>query len=270
MPVRQFRSCLPLCAVLAMTLTVTPVIALAQQQEDPINADRPDFVDSSDVVGKGTLQVEMGLAVERNRADGTKERTTSTPLLLRLGVTDTLELRAETDGRMRYRADGADFAREQGWGDATLGVKWHARDGADGWPSLGMIVEADVDSGSAAFRGSGVQPAVSIAAEWELANGYSLGVMPGVGRITDDDGSHAGYGYVGIVLDKAWTDRFRTFVEFAAPQIVKARHGGTQAQVDLGAAWLLTRDCQLDAMLTRGLNNRTPDYAFTVGVSIRL
>lgn len=248
---------------------LSPLAAVAQQDE-PINSDRPDFVNSPDVVGKGTVQVEVGFGLERNRDAGTNERTTSTPALLRFGVSDTLELRLETDGRMRHRADGASHARERGWADDTLGVKWHARDGQGNAPSLGFILEADFDSGSKAFRGNGVQPSLGMAAEWELPGDLSLGMMPGVTRARNDDGSHAVNGYFGIVLDRAWNDRFTTFVEFAAPRIAKGKNGGSQAQVDVGATWLLTHDCQLDAMYSRGMNGRTPDHAFAVGLSFRL
>jgi hypothetical protein len=259
----------PATACLLLCGTLAPLPALAWQEE-PINSDRPDFVDSSDVVGKGVVQVEAGFALERNRDAGSKERTTSTPAMLRIGVSDSLELRIETDGRMRYRADGASSARERGWADDKLGIKWHARDAEGNAPSLGFVFETEFDSGSRAFRGNGVQPSLSVAAEWELPGEMSLGVMPGVTRARNDDGSHAVNGYVGVVLDRAWNDRFTTFVELAAPRIARAGNGGTQAQFDVGASWLLTRDCQLDAMYSRGLNGRTPDNAFTIGVSFRL
>jgi Putative MetA-pathway of phenol degradation len=263
MSLRTSPLCLLLCGALA------PWSAMAQQDE-PIDSDRPNFVNSTEVVGKGTVQVEAGFAVERNRDAGTNERTSSTPALLRIGVSDTVELRIETDGRMRHRADGASYARERGWADDVLGIKWHARDGEGGSPSIGFLLEADFDSGSKAFRGNGVQPSLSMAAEWELPGDLSLGVMPGLTRVRNDDGSHAVNGFFGIVLDRTWNDRFTAFAEFAAPRIARGRDGGTQAQADVGVSWLLTRDCQLDAMYSRGLNGRTPDHAFTVGLSFRL
>lgn len=262
-PVRLSGLCLLLCGALAAPH------ALAQQ-DDAIGSDRPDFVNSSDVVGKGRVQIEAGVGIERDRDAGTKERTTTTPVLLRVGVSESLELRVSTDGHTDHRTDGSAQARERGWADDTLGVKWHARDAEGRSPSLGFILEADFDSGSRAFRGNGVQPSLSMAAEWELPGDFSLGVMPGVTRARNDDGSHAVNGFFGIVLDRSWNDRFTTFAEFAAPRIARAKNGGSQAQVDVGAAWLLTRDCQFDLMYSRGLNGRTPDHAIAFGVSLRL
>ena len=244
------------------------------QQDDSIEPDRPDFVDSSKVVGKGRVQLEGGYAVERNRDDGVRERTGSTPLLLRLGVGDTLEARVETEGRMRYRADGADtHERVRGWDDTTVGVKWHMADGDPdaGWrsPALGLIADASFATGSAFFRGQGVRPGLRAAVEWELPQGLSLGVMPGLVRDHDDEGRRAINGVFAVSLGKDWSDRLHTFVELAAPRIARARHGGTEASFDVGGAWALSKDVQLDAAVQRGLNHRTADLVWTVGLSLR-
>jgi hypothetical protein len=82
---------------LSITALASPAMAAG---EEPIVTDRPDFVESSQVVGKGRLQIETSLAAERDRAGGATERTTSTPTLLRIGASDSIELRLETDGRM--------------------------------------------------------------------------------------------------------------------------------------------------------------------------
>ncbi|UGQ44924.1 transporter [Massilia endophytica] len=243
----------------------------AEPEDDSIVTDRPDFVESSNVVGKGRFQIETSVALERNRDAGVRERTSSTPTLLRYGVSDTLELRAETDGRMRYRSDGPEGAlRQRGYADTSIGVKWHARDEDDKGPSIGLLLHADLDSGSSAFRGQGVRPSLRLAAEWELPDDYSLGIMPGLIWDKNDTGKRAVNGIFGIVVGKSWTDSFRTFVELSAPQIAKARNGGSQYTFDLGGAWLLSKNCQLDAAWSRGLNRNTPDNAFTIGISIKI
>jgi hypothetical protein len=102
----------------------------AHAEDEPITTDRPDFVESSEVVGKGRWQIETSLAWERDREAGMKTRLFGTPTLLRLGVADHWEVRLETDGRLRLKADGAGVAlREHGWSDLSVGLKWHQRDG---------------------------------------------------------------------------------------------------------------------------------------------
>jgi hypothetical protein len=73
-----------------------------------------------------------------------------------------------------------------------------------------------------------------------------------------------------VVLGREFSERSRGFIEVAAPQIARAGDGGTLATFDVGAAWLLSRSCQLDTMLSRGLNRRTPDLSWTVGISFKL
>ncbi|MEX5744253.1 transporter [Massilia sp. X63] len=243
------------------------------QDQDSIEADRPDFVESSKVVGKGRVQLETSALYERDRNEEGRERTLSTPTLLRIGVSDTLELRIETDGRMvRHGREDGQRVTQAGYGDTALGLSWHALDAQGGRPSVGVHLASEFASGSRAFRGEGVRPSLRVAAEWELPNEVTLGVMPGIGIDRDRSGPGAGryrYGIFGIVAEKAFGERLRGLVEVALPRIARGKHGGTEASFDVGAAYLLSKDVQLDAMLSRGLNSRTPDIAFTIGLSIR-
>ena len=110
---------------------------------------------------------------------------------------------------------------------------------------------------------------VRLVAEWELPNDYALGVMPGLVHESDDGGRRYTAGIVGVVVGKAWTPRFRTFAEVALPQIARGDDGGTVALLDLGGAWLLSDDVQLDAAYSAGLNRRSPDHGVTLGLSAR-
>ena len=240
---------------------------------DKIATDRPDFVESSDVVGKYRFQIETSVALERNKEDGFKERTFSTPTLLRYGVSDNLELRAETDGRLVARTDdlvAGTRVTERGYGDLSLGVKWHALDEVGLTPSLAVLAHVDLDSGSARFRGKGARPSLRAVAEWELPHDMSLGIMPGVLLDKNDAGRRYTAGILGVVVGKEWNERWRSFVEVAAPQIARARNGGSLVTLDVGAAYLLTRHCQLDTAIARGLNRNTADWSWTIGLSLKL
>lgn len=240
--------------------------------DEPIATDRPDFVESSDVVGKGRLQLETSLAWERDRQGGIKTRLASTPTLLRIGFADDWELRLETDGRLRLRTDapGA-VARENGWADLAVGVKWHQRDGDEeaATPGLAWLAHLDLDSGSGAFRGQGVRPSLRLVAEWALPGGWSVGVMPGLYRDRDDDGRHFTGAILAGVVGKSINERLRAFVELAGQQLASSRHGGSLVTLDLGIAYLLDRNLQLDTAVSRGLNRNAPDLSWTVGLSAR-
>jgi hypothetical protein len=240
--------------------------------DDSISTDRPDFVESSQVVGKGRVQLETSVQWERDRHADPASRTLSTPTLLRIGMGESTELRIETEGRNIIRSSGE--ATVAGYADTELGVKWHLADqqgeGFGGAPSMGVLLHAALPSGSRELRGHGVRPSLRLAAEWDLADGYSFGVMPGLAQESDDAGKRYGYGILAATLGKEFNERVRGFVELAAPQIARAGHGGTQASFDTGVTYLVNKDLQLDVSLTHGLNRRTPDLSLAFGLSLRM
>jgi hypothetical protein len=240
--------------------------------DDAINPDRPNVTNSSQVVGQGKLQLETGLQWERDRADDAHTRTLTTPTMLRIGVSDVLELRIDTAGRtIVHASDLASGAHSTvaGYADTAFGFKWHLADGEGRKPSLALLGEVTLPTGSSALRGSGARPTLAMPAEWDLGQGWSLGVMPGVGQDKDDTGRRYGYGLLAAALGKDLGHDLKGFAELAAPQIAGAAHGGTQVVADLGLGWMLNRDCQLDAMVVHGLNARTPDLTLAFGLSIR-
>lgn len=269
MPPRSLRPSLAACGFAASTFAATlPVCA----QADPIVTDRPDFVESSAVVGKGRLQIETSVAIDRTRQDGVRQTVWATPTLVRFGVSDSVELRVESDGPVRQRSravngDGAAMT-ERGYADASLGLKWHALDAEGNRPAMALLLHADLSSGSAAFRESGTRPSARLVAEWELAHDMSFGVMPGVAYEKANGGTT--YGILGVVVGKAWNERLRSFVEVSSPHLARRAHGGTEASLMVGSAYLIKQNLQIDVAVSRGLNRRTSDLSLTVGLSFKL
>lgn len=248
--------------------------AHAQSDDDTISADRPSFAESSKTVDRGRVQFEIGAQWERQRDDDSHRRTLYSPVLLRIGLSEDAELRLESDGRKRIHevemASG-ERATTAGYADTGVGFKWHFAKQAGAAPSLALLAELELPTGSRSLRGRGARPALYLPAEWEMGQGWSVEFMPGVG--TDSDEEHGGgryrYGFLAAGLNKKLGERLQAFVELAAPQIARAAHGGTRLALDTGVAWLLTKDCQLDAWLIHGLNRRAPDLAIGFGLSVR-
>lgn len=239
---------------------------------DAISPDRPNVAASSQVVGQGRVQIEIGANWDRQRSDDAHVRTLSTPALLRFGLGDTTELRVETDGRtVAHELDLPAGARSTtaGWAATSIGFKWHFAEGEGVQPALGLIGNLVLPTGSSALRGKGLLPQVALAAEWDLPEDWSLAVTPGIGRDWDDNGARYNYAILAASLGRKFTERVQGFLEVAAPQIASASHGGNQVQVDAGVSWLLNRNCQLDAMVVRGLNRNTPDLGLAFGLSVR-
>jgi hypothetical protein len=249
--------------------------AAGAEEKDRISSDRPDFLTSPDVVGKGRFQIETGALVQRDDPAGnTRTRTLSTPTLLRLGVTDKVELQLETDGRMRTRETDLptqSTVRAHGYADTAIAIKWNTHEGNEekGEPGIGWVFQATMPSGSRAFRGRGVRPAVIGAFEWDLPNEMALGANAGLAYDNSDTGGRFFSGTLGVGLSKHLTDRLTIAAEIVAQQIARKQYGGNVAVADVGMTYLLTKSVQVDALVGRGLTNESPKYLFTVGISAR-
>ncbi|HSI48181.1 MAG TPA: transporter [Ideonella sp.] len=264
-----FRSTQLAALTLLAACALTPAFAA-----DEIVTDRPDFVESSDVVGRGRFQIETGFSSERQDGNGLKTRTRSTPTLLRLGVSDALELRVETDGATRSRTQDTatdTTTTSHGFADTSLGLKWRMQEGNEesGAPGMAWLLHADLASGSRDFRGQGVRPSLRFVAEWDLPHDFSVGVMPGVVADKTGDGKRFAAGIFAVTLGKGWGPAWHSFVEVAGQQLAAQRNGGKVVSFDFGASYLVTDSLQLDLAGSRGLTRETADFQWGAGVSIR-
>ena len=245
----------------------------AADEDDAISTDRPDVVESSNVVGQGVFQVETSLSHERDRRDGSTSRTLGTPTLLRYGVTDRVEIRAESDGLLRQRVtQGGTTTTDRGMADLSLGAKWRIRgaDEATAQPALALLAHVDLDSGSRAFRGAGKVPSLRGVAEWELPGDASAGVMPGIFYGKDDDGGQRYWGGIlAATYSRPLSAATRGFVEIAGQALRSARHGGNVVTFDTGLVYAINTETQLDFSINLGLNRRTPDRTLAIGFSRR-
>lgn len=232
----------------------------AAHADDAISPDRPDFTNGPDVMAAGRFQIETSGAWQR---DGST-RLRSTPTLLRLGVGADLELRLETDGSQRQREPAA-----RGHGDLAVGFKWQLQDGDENRPGLGWLFEVKTPTGGGDFKGRGLRPALSFLAQWDLPAGWSLGTMAGL--VTDRNDADQRYtaGVMSASLGIPLGDKLHGFAEIAGQQLASASNGGKVVTAGTGLAWQLSNDAQLDAAVFRGLNHNTPDWAWTVGLSLR-
>ena len=255
-------------------LLATALCATSAHAEDEIATDRPDFVESSDVVGAGRVQIELGFVQERSREGSLKSRGRATPALLRIGLGDTLEARIETDGLLRSTVTDSSTGistRDKGSADVSLGLKWHQRDGEEktGSPALAWLLHVDLDSGSGAFRGQGKRPSLRLVAEWELPGEWSVGVMPGIAKDSDDQGRHFWAGILAATASTEIAPNWRAFGEIAGQRLASKSRGGNIVTLDGGVTWLLDKDMQVDLSVNRGLTRYTPDWAWGLGWSKR-
>jgi hypothetical protein len=258
---------LRLCTLAALTLAG----ALAHADEG-IETDRPDFVESSAVVGAGHVQVETGVTFDRNTSAGITTRTLTTPTLLRIGLGETTEFRIEGDGLTRERsrdANDGSSTRTHGFADLALGIKWHMQDGEGGTPGVAWLAHVDTPSGSKSLRGSGLRPSLRAAIEWDLPDEWSFGVMPGVYVERNDAGRRYTGAILAATLGKAWSPRWHSFAEVAGQQIASKRNGGSTVTLDAGLTFLATPSLQFDIEFAHGVTDAAPSFVSGSGVSLK-
>jgi len=241
---------------LLMLCLARPTIAV-----EPIDTEGPDFTDSAKVVPRGRLQVELGGEWHRTRDAGTD---VSTPALIRYGLSDAWEFRIAPEGYVRE--GGA-----HGMGDTALGVKWQARDAKEGdtLPSLGWILHLELPTGAQPVRGRGVRPSLHATLSWDLPHEWDVGMMPGVEVDDDDAGRRFTHGVFGLVAGKHITENLRVFGEFSGERLTSSTHGGSIAEWDAGASYLLGTETLVGFRLATGVNRNSPVRSLVVELAHR-
>ena len=252
----------------AFATALASLVVAGPAVSQTIATDRPDFVESSSTVSKGSIQMEGAIAFEKRSALVMEAETFTTPFLLRIGLADGWEFRIESDWftRSTMRGEVGELTTS-GVADFAIGAKWafFAPETSNA-PSMAVLGHVDLPTGSGDFRGDGMRPSIRISAEWSLPGDWGIGIMPGV--IYDQTGEDRFIaGIFGAVVGKGLTDSLRTFVELAFDQAANSQFGGTSGYIDYGITFLLNPRWQLDSAFSLGITDQAPDSGFTVGLS---
>jgi hypothetical protein len=233
------------------------------QADDHIDTDGPDFVDSSEVVGRGRFQFEANLQYQQQNVGATHQQLIGTPTLLRFGLTDSVEARVEIGGWqwLQIRDPLMPTEVQSGWADTAIGAKWHFQSpDSEGRPSACLIFQVETPSGSEPFRGHGYRPSLRSVITWDLSETVSASIMPGAAYEATSDGHRYTAGSFGATIGRWWTERFRAFVEFSGEQFAQAKDGGNIVLWDAGASYLLGTNWQLGTRLGVGANANSPSF----------
>lgn len=233
----------------SLFLLLVCIAPLARAQEaDLINPDRPGIADGSATVKRGVFQIELGAELD----DDSGSHTLSTPLLLRYGITDALELRAETAGYGRLSEGGRTV---DGLNPTSIGMKVHFHD----TPSLGVIARFFPASGSGAFHDDNPSGDLRLAADINL--GEKWAINPNIGVSSQNDGHRTTTGLAALTVQRNLSEKANVFVDGAIDP--------SSLVLDAGAAWILGRDTQLDVSVGWGAHGDAPKVFWSAGISRR-
>jgi len=231
--------------------------------------DRPDFTESSDVVGRGIVQFEMGTTFESDGQAEARDRALTVPLgLMRVGVSRRLELRLSSDGYV-VNSLGAGFAKatSRGQADIEVGAKYVFRETGQGGFAFAVIPMMSLPTGNDVFSSGTVDPTVKFTWATALPRDFSLSGNVNVSRLGDDLGrytEHAVSASLGHDLKAGWGGYWEVYGFM--PQ---GRPGSAAWTVNTGISHPIGGNAQVDFELGRGVTNAAPDWFFGTGLGIR-
>lgn len=262
---------------LAVGWTVAALVlsarAEAEEAKDAIVTDRPDVAESSETVGRGRFQAELSTVVETDRAGGNRRTGVRTPLKIRVGLSERLELHLETDGFARdwgRQASGAE-AYATGGADLGLGGKVHLFDQRRLLPSTAVLLSLTVPTGTEAFSEGNTSLSPTLAVSWDLDKDWSVGANLGATFALSGRDSHPDTLRFAAALWRSWAPLSEKLASFVEPS-GEIPLDGSEAAIQLqgGFAYLVTPHLQLDLALIVGLTSAAADFATTLGLSFKI
>jgi hypothetical protein len=264
--------------VIGLALAVLTGIGTAQAQAQelrPFCADRPGLGTPACTVDAGHVMVELG-AIDWSHAQDAAVRSdswTAGDLLLRLGVTDTLEVQAgwTAFGAVRTydRATGA-HARSSGAGDVTLAVRQNISHPDGSGFSAAVMPFATLPVGGATIGAGDWGAGVILPLSYSLNDIFGIALTPEVDAAVDGDrrGRHLAFGSV-IGLSAQLNPKLSSAIEFQAVRDQDPAGHATQELASLSLAWQPKDGLQFDTGAVAGLNAASPDIELYVGVARR-
>jgi len=246
----------------AAAFAQTPSAATDQSE---INTDRPDFTESSVVVGKGVIQLEGGFTSGSDHEDGVETNDIRFPqTLLRIGLSKRFELRLGADGLVTdsVRPDGQPAVRTSGFSAIAVGGKYVLRESDDGL-ALAIIPILAIPTGSDAFSGS-VDPAVKFTWAHGLPHGFD--VSGNVNFASVENNGHRDFLRVASVsfshaLAPTWEGYWELITAFDSAECA--------CTFNTGVTRLFGRNFQLDAEAGWGLTDSATDWFVGFGFGVR-
>lgn len=267
---------LPLAATLLLFIA-TSVPLYAQDPPPPLppaadanlstaddDSDAPDITNRTHAVDDGLIQIEFGGAYSRSSHVA---HDLGTPLAVRFGLTDSLEINVSDDGLM---VAAVGDARASGVGNLQVGAKLEVLSDEGNRPGISLI-PAIIFPAPGGDRGLGTSLAgatIAVVGGTDFLDIAHADLTYGIGRIGSSDGTTRFTQHVAMV---------ETSLEIPGPitpalnvsWASKADAGsGPLAVVELAAVYQINERYAVDAGVQQGLTRDTPDFAVQCGLSV--
>ncbi len=228
--------------------------------------DRPDFTESSDVVGHGVLQLESGFSLEGDRSGGIESRSITVPAVLaRIGFGSRFELRLGGEGLLRNWTTTPGSGAVAGYSDFEVGAKVKLLD--HGAFAMAVIPILSIPTKNANFSSGTYDSTVKFTWASPLPADFSVSGNVNVAWLSDAEGRFAQQAVsvsVSRDLFAGWGGYWEAYT-FAPME----RGQGTGATVNTGLSHGIGPNMQADIEVGHGVTVDAPDWFFGVGFAVR-
>lgn len=258
-------------AALLALAAATP--AAAQQRE--FCPERPGLETQACIVDRGRVTVESSLVdwTRDTGGDGTTDTILVADTLVRVGVTDRLELRAgwQPFGHERTRdASGIDLADRVG--DAVVGLKASLLHPDGKGLSIAILPSVTLPVGRQPIGAGRAQPSLLLPVSYELSDAVEIGFTPAIRALANEDagGQHLRYGAAaGVTVKITEAVTVGADASLARDQDPSQHTTRARARAAMTLAWQPQDDWQIDTSAIAGLNHDTPDVQLIAGIARR-
>jgi hypothetical protein len=254
------------CLVLRFLMLLVPLVAsladtsAGDAERQPIATDRPGFMDSPVILLPGVAQLEGGSVYS---VAGGAESILVGGHVIRMGLTDRLEVRMSQDGFFQPRS-GMELA---GWTGGSLGAKLKLADERKHRPNLSLVTLVSMPYGSECCSARDYNPTIKLSWSKGVAKGFGLGGNLNVSALSDDAGQYQQHA-ASVALARA-VGKYSIFAEAYVYDRVE-RGGARQAYFDSGVSRRIGSEIQLDISAGHSFISTQPEWFIAVGFSMRL
>jgi hypothetical protein len=257
--VHKVSCCLPIGL---FVLSGCATLGRVESPAPPIDADRPDFTESTETVPPGSIQAEGGYTYSRDES-GTNHSIGE--LLIRVPATSHAEARVAVNSYSITRTAGS---VQRGFEDIEIGTKVRLIDHEERSliPSVSILALTTLPTGHRGIGSRTMQPTAKLALGWQLSERFSLQSNSNY-TYASEDGTRFSQWANSVSFGADLTPRLESFLEWfgTSPASLGARRAD---YLDAGAAMRFGTSLRLDARV--GINTRTTkNYFAGVGVSRR-
>jgi hypothetical protein len=248
-------------------LGVIPFIFLSGMMQaqfyETINSGRPGQSVGAYTVGKGIFQIQSGFDQfgYTDGSTGLKNRGYLTNTGLRFGLTESFEVGAFFEYKHESLSAGNYTTDRSGLSNFVVGLRHQISTGKGLVPSVGFQFRMRLPVTSSYYKIDNVAPSFIFVTSQKLSNFTFITNLGGAWNGTDS----TPLGTYTVNLSCAFTDKFGAFVE----SFGTFTHGAFETRMDMGVAWLATKNLQLDLLGGFGPNYGLIDYLVSTGFSWR-